>query len=101
MARNIAGLWTIIQTNDTRVSVDVDNKPDGTFAVEALIEGRNVAGRGTGRVDGDQVHMTITWDDGPVGAYNGAFDGAGFLHGAGFDIKNPRNVAGWSSSRSF
>jgi hypothetical protein len=33
--------------------------------------------------------------------YSGAFDGAGFIHGSTFDVKNPGSFAGWHSSKAF
>ena len=52
-------------------------------------------------VTNDFIHFTVDWINGTEGAYSGAFDGAGFIHGSTFDVKNPGSFAGWHSSKAF
>ncbi len=101
--RNIQGLWEIVQTNGFKVALDVGpiNQQNGSFQATAFQEGNQVNGNGSGNVNGDFMHFTITWDNGTQGAYNGAFDAQGFINGASFDVKHPDSVAGWRSSKSF
>jgi hypothetical protein len=102
VARNIAGLWDLVQGNSLPVTVNIDSvKEDGTFTLEAQHNGDTVRGHGSGTVRGDEVHFTINWSNNTQGAYIGAFDGGGFLNGSTFDIKNPQVHAGWKSSRAF
>jgi hypothetical protein len=98
---NIVGPWEISQTNRFRVVVDVPSVgQEGNFLVQAQVEG-GPHGQGGGMLHADDVHFTINWDNGPVGAYNGAFDERGVIHGATFDINHPESFAGWTSSRVF
>ena len=104
MAHNIVGLWDIIQDNGFTVPVNIDSfKPqDGSFTLHAEQGGgSNVTGTGDGRVENDLVHFVITWNNQTQGAYNGAFDARGIIHGATFDVKHPESAAKWHSSRSF
>ena len=102
MARDIGGLWKILQTNaEVVVSVTHVSQPDGAFTVEA-IQGNGVHGRGGGSVSGnDFVGFVINWDNDTAGAYNGAFDAQGRINGSTFDLKHPASVAGWHSDRTF
>jgi hypothetical protein len=102
MARNIAGLWKILQTNaEVVVSVSPVSQPSGAFALSSLQIGNNVSGSGGGHVDGDFVSFAINWTNNTAGAYNGAFDQSGHLNGSTFDLRNPSSTAGWKSDRSF
>jgi hypothetical protein len=101
--RDIVGLWDAIQTNGFVATINVDFvAPQGQFGIHAEHSEGTVHGQGIGQLIGsDQLHFTITWDNSTVGAYHGAFDDGDFINGSAFDIKNPGNVAGWRSSRSF
>jgi hypothetical protein len=102
MARDIGGLWRIIQSNATVVvSVAHVSQPNGAFTVDALQDGNNVHGRGGGNVNGDFVGFVINWDNNTAGAYNGAFDTNGQINGSTFDLRNPGSFAGWHSDRTF
>jgi hypothetical protein len=103
MARDIGGLWKIIQTNaQAVVSVTHVSQPDGAFTMQALQDGNNVPGKGGGHVAADgSVSFVINWDNNTAGAYNGAFDGQGQINGSTFDLKNPGAFAGWHSSTKF
>jgi hypothetical protein len=101
MARDIGGLWKIIQSNaEVVASVTHVSQPDGAFTLEA-IQGNGVHGGGGGQVNGDFVGFVINWDNSTAGAYNGAFDGQGRINGSTFDLKNPGSFAGWHSDRTF
>jgi hypothetical protein len=102
MARDIGGLWRIIQSNaEVVVSVTHVSQPNGAFTVDALQSGNNVHGGGGGNVNGNFVGFVINWDNDTAGAYNGAFDGEGRINGSTFDLKNPGSFAGWHSDRTF
>ena len=102
MARNVGGLWKIIQSNaEVVVSVTQVPQPEGAFTLEGLQLGSNVHGRGGGNVTGNSVGFVINWNNDTAGAYNGAFDGQGRLFGATFDLKNPGSTAEWHSDRTF
>jgi hypothetical protein len=105
VARNVQGLWEIIQSNNFTVPVDVGPvAQNGTFTIQAM-ENSSVSGNGSGSVvdgaDGEFVHFVITWTNGTQGAYNGAFNPQGVLNGSTFDVKHPGAVTGWHSSKSF
>lgn len=102
MARDIGGLWKLIQTNaEVVVSVTHVSQPDGAFSVDAIQIANGVHGGGGGHVSGDFVGFVINWDNNTAGAYNGAFDAQGRINGSTFDLKNPGSVAGWHSDRTF
>ena len=103
MARDIGGLWKIIQTagGDSFVSVTHVAQPDGAFTVQAQQIGPGVQGFGGGHVSGDFVSFIINWDNQTAGAYNGSFDGNGVINGSTFDLRHPESVAGWHSDRAF
>jgi hypothetical protein len=101
MARNIAGLWKIIQTNDAEVVVFVTMEANDFLNVDAIQTGPGVHGRGRGHKDDVFVSFTIDWDNQTRGAYNGAFDAQGRINGSTFDVAHPDSFAGWHSDRTF
>ena len=104
MSHNIAGLWDIIQDNGFTVPVNIDsfNAQSGGFKLHAEQGGgSSVTGTGDGTVEGDLIHFVITWTNKTQGAYTGAFDEHGTIHGATFDVKHPESAAKWHSSLSF
>jgi hypothetical protein len=102
VARDIAGLWDIIQTNNFVVPINIDPvKPDGSFTLHAEQGQGEVSGPGEGHVNGNLVNFLVNWTNGTTGAYNGAFDEHGVINGSTFDIKHPGAFAGWHSSRGF
>jgi hypothetical protein len=102
MARDIGGLWKIIQSNtEVVVSVTHVHQPDGVFTVDALQLGNSVRGSGGGNVNGEFVGFVINWDNSTAGAYNGAFNAQGQINGSTFDLKHPGSFAGWHSDRTF
>jgi hypothetical protein len=104
MAHTIAGLWDIIQDNGFTVPVHIDsfNAQNGSFNLSAEQgAGSPITGQGDGRIEGDLIHFLITWTNQTQGAYTGAFDQHGVIHGATFDVKHPESSAKWHSSRGF
>jgi hypothetical protein len=102
MARDIGGLWKILQSNgDSIINVTHVSQPDGAFGAEAIQLGNGVHGGGGGHVAGNFVSFVINWDNNTAGAYNGSFDGQGRIFGASFDLKNPGSTAEWHSDRTF
>jgi hypothetical protein len=102
VARDIDGLWNIIQSNGFVVPIHVDPiAPDGAFTLEAQQGNGGVSGTGAGNVTDDFVNFVINWTNDTKGAYNGSFDEQGFIHGSTFDIRHPGHFAGWHSSKAF
>jgi hypothetical protein len=102
MARNIGGLWKIIQpTVEVVVFVTQVPQPEGAFTIEGLQVGPNVRGSGGGNVAGNTVSFVLNWQNDTAGSYHGAFDGQGRIFGATFDLKNPGSTAEWHSDRTF
>ena len=94
MARNIGGLWGIIQIppNDpeTRFSISI-NQNNVLFTCQAQQPGGPLKGTGSGKVDDNKVEITIEWEGGPVGTYNGVFGLYNILRGSTFDASNGRS----------
>jgi hypothetical protein len=102
MARDIGGLWKIVQSNgDSIISVTHVSQPDGAFAADAIQLGNGVHGGGGGHVTGNFVGFIINWDNNTSGAYNGSFDEHGQIFGATFDLRNPGSTAEWHSDKTF
>ena len=102
MARDIGGLWKIVQSNgDSIINVAHVSQPDGAFTAEAMQLANGVHGAGGGHVSGNFVSFTINWQNNTAGAYTASFDGGGRLFGATFDIRNPGSTAEWHSDRTF
>jgi hypothetical protein len=108
MARDIGGLWKIIQPNgESFVTVSHVSQPDGAFTLEAQQVANGVRGRGGGNVtrefpdQGERVSFVINWDNHTAGAYTGAFDGQGHIFGSTFDLLHPGSTAEWHSDRTF
>ncbi len=102
---DVSGQWQLSQTNGAVVEVHIDPlRSDRVFAGTATHNNGSVSGAGFGSlnlVNANEFTFTIGWSDGTRGAYIGAFDGQGFLHGATFDVNHPDVFAGWQSVAPF
>ena len=75
--------------------------PDRAFALEAQQGNGEITGAGSGNVTNEFVNFVINWTNETRGAYNGAFDEQGFIHGSTFDVRHPGSFTGWHSSKAF
>jgi hypothetical protein len=76
-------------------------RAQGHATATALDSGGVMSGTVEGRIDGYAVNLTVSWDGGSVGKYEGSVDANGFASGVTYDAKNPSSTATWSSQRPF
>ena len=50
-----------------------------------------------GRIEGDELEATVTWDSGSVGVYRGRVNVAGYPEGITHDRMHPESTASWQS----
>jgi hypothetical protein len=92
---NVAGKWTITQSNGFTVTFDMNQDPDGTLRGSATQQNGFQAG-GEGRLAGDSFVFTVDWNNnGSGGRYEGHFDPQGHLSGTTFDLAHPQSQATW------
>jgi hypothetical protein len=81
---NVAGTWTLVHADGTRVSLEVrqtcDEEQCGTRLSGDGVDGTRIA-QMTGKTDGNTVDFEITWDREATGVYNGVMGRHGMLSG--------------------
>ncbi len=109
---DVRGNFILHQSNGATVDLHIDqlfpsgsdNLPDS--ASEALsgtaqvIRTHQRSTAMTGRVNGNQFFLVITWNQGSVGEYHGTFI-AGRLSGITFDRNHPESQATWFIDKDF
>lgn len=99
----VEGGWSAFQSNGARADFEIDQSPPGGQKITGTGSHSDgaVQGAGRGRVQGNQFHFKMKWNDGTVGVYNGNFGLDGFLTGVTFDERNPSSQATWRSNTEF
>lgn len=97
----VGGTWQINQDNSHNVAIEVQQEEDRLSAV-AFHSGHVKSIEATGSVRGPHFEMTITWDDGSKGFYEGDFQPGpnpffGSLRGHTKDLNHPGSEANWES----
>lgn len=98
---NVTGQWVAHQSNGFDVTFTI-RPTDGDFTkldVEASYSGGFA--QGWGEVSGGSFFAEVDWEAGPVGRYDGTFDGEGRLSGSSFDKTNPSSQATWHCDNQF
>jgi hypothetical protein len=106
MAHDVDGTWDIVQSNEykVRVTIEQPRDPDGNFADgdlsgsadEITPHGTDVSQQIlTGKLIGDSFEMLVDWHNGSIGQYSGNYDPAGNLSGVTFDVNHPTAQATW------
>ncbi|TQF02587.1 hypothetical protein E6W39_10335 [Kitasatospora acidiphila] len=96
---NASGSWDIFQTNAT-VHVNIRQDSDGSLYGSAS-SGNTVATLQDGAVDGENIHFTLAWSQGPLGRYTGVRGADGRLSGTTVDLHNPSSQSSWFTQRTF
>ncbi len=113
---DVRGHWTLIQSNNTAVSVTLEPSGNG-YSGQASF-GRMVdddfwacsiaacgqdyvsfSGPAVGTLNGNAFELTIYWSDNAIGVYSGVVGPQGLIVGSTFDRNNPRSTAQWHSDR--
>lgn len=100
---NIAGSWQLAQANGPapRLELQQDGDQVRGRAVYLQTAERGAdydnAGSVDGTVVGDELHLTIYWEQASVGVYNGKIAPDGAVQGGTYDKRNPDAYALWSS----
>jgi hypothetical protein len=109
---DVRGEFQLHQSNGATVDLHVDqlfpsgsdNLPDSASEVlrgRAHVRGSNqISTAMTGRVLGNQFFLVVTWNQGSVGEYHGAFN-SGRLAGNTFDRSHPQSQASWFIDKDF
>jgi hypothetical protein len=107
MAHDVHGVWDIVQSNNYRVRVDINQSMDGSnnlldgpltgSAQEYTPHGTPISNQqlSQGMLSGDFFFILIDWMNGTKGQYSGTFDPAGNLSGVTFDVDTPTAQATW------
>lgn len=96
------GEFKFAQSNGAHVTLLTDGPYDAVGVARATRTGgsgdEEMAGIVKGGLSGNQLDFVITWNNGPIGKYNGTVDDAGFVHGTTFDVVDPESRATWDST---
>lgn len=111
-----SGTWTLIQSNDTAVSVSLDQNQNGLSGQASF--GRMVeddfwlcsiaacgdsyvsfSGPVVATIKGSAFEATVYWSDNKIGVYTGEIGPQGLIVGTAFDKTDPRSTAQWHSNR--
>lgn len=112
---DVSGHWTLIQSNDTAVSVTLEQTKTGLSGEASF--GRwvkdsfflcNIAscgedyvgafGPAVGTLNGDDFELTVYWSNNAIGLYTGKIGPQGLIVGTTVDKNDPRTTAQWHSS---
>ncbi|WP_246669583.1 MULTISPECIES: hypothetical protein [unclassified Bradyrhizobium] len=113
---DVSGGWTLIQTNDTAVSLTLQETKTGLsgsakfghyvndnfFLCHIGSCGKEYVGSqgsAVGTVNGDAFDLSIYWDNNAIGVYTGRIGPQGLIVGTTFDKNDPRTTAQWHSNR--
>ncbi len=100
-----SGDWLVIfKTNGTQAAGEASAihtfDPGGPLGLDFLPHGDDVEsmhGSVEGGIDGYHLKVTIAWDTGPVGVYEGSIDMNGIAKGMTYDATNPASTGTWQS----
>ena len=104
----VAGQWSIRQTNNHIVDINVTQDKDQISAFATHSNGTVKSLNANGHVEGPMFHITIEWNNGTKGQYDGGWKpnragmpGAvaegGYLEGTTVDLMHTNVKAGWKS----
>ena len=104
----VAGRWSIRQSNNHVVDINVTQDKDQISAFATHSSGRVKSRSARGHVDGPTFHITIEWDNNTKGQYDGewkpnqagmpgALAVGGYLEGNTVDLLHPNVTAKWKS----
>lgn len=113
---DMRGPWTLIQSNDTAVSVTLEptgNGYSGQASFGRWVEdgfwlcdigscGKDYvgfSGPAVGTINGNSFELTIYWNNNAIGVYTGQVGPQGLIVGSTFDRNDPRTTAQWHSNR--
>jgi len=113
---DVSGDWTLIQTNDTAVSLTLTQTEHGLsgyasfgrvvenkfFMCSIGICGKDTvihSGPAVGTINGNSFDLTVYWNDNATGVYTGQVGPQGLIVGSGYDKNNPASRADWHSDR--
>lgn len=113
---DMRGRWTLIQSNDTAVSVTLEQAGDG-FSGQASFghwvdddfflcnigscgkDYVSFSGPAVGTLNGNSFELTVYWSDNAIGVYTGQVGPQGLIVGSTFDKNDPATTAQWHSDR--
>lgn len=93
------GSFTLNQSNGFRVEISAITGQNASGKAVSFNNRQQVtdAGDVTGFVNGNDVTLTVGWNGGAVGRYNGTVRGNGTVAGQTQDLANPSSTASWES----
>ncbi|MBG0832446.1 hypothetical protein HS041_32590 [Planomonospora sp. ID67723] len=91
--------WVAYQTNGYAVTFTLQRRD--VFLLTGTARYNGAEGQVSGRVQGDRIVMTVSWNPDSVGEYNGSFGVDGRLSGHCFDQRHPESQATWYTPTPF
>ena len=97
---DVSGNWDAHQSNGFIVNFDIQQTGTMLRGV-ATHSGGSVRGTVEGSVHNNQFRVSVRWNNGTIGEYNGTFNSTGRITGMTFDGNHPGSQATWASFQTF